>query len=156
MDSVATLTLLEIIEDHKDIILSKSGIKSDIKIKQETWSEITEEFQKITSLALPSKTLTKKWKNAQGALKTKINHSKITGGGEAAKPLNSVDQVVQRILGENNPVLNRIPGSLFTKDSTVFSTKPKLSLPSSSTASELDDDDAFELFKTYRWTRSTL
>ena len=68
-----------------------------------------------------------------------------------AKPLNAVDIVVQRILGENNPVLNRIPGSLFTKDSTVFSTKPKLSLPSSSnlnaTASELeqldDDDDAF-------------
>ena len=94
MDSVATLTLLEIVEDHKDIILSKSGIKSDIKIKQETWSEITEEFQKITSLALPTKTLTKKWKNAQG-VKTKINHSKITGGGEAAKPLNSVDQVEQ-------------------------------------------------------------
>ena len=44
MDSVATLTLLEIVEDHKDIILSKSGIKSDIKIKQETWSEITEEL----------------------------------------------------------------------------------------------------------------
>ena len=54
-------------------------------------------------------------------LKDKNNHSKGTGGG-AAKKVNALDLAVQRILGEKNPTLSRMPGAIFTKKLRV--TKP--------------------------------
>ena len=103
-------------------------------MKKETWLLIAEEFAKATCTVLTADKLIKRWKNLQSALKEKLNWTKDTGGGEP-KPLNIIDHTVQRILGEKNPIINRIPGALFSKDSTVF-TPSNLSFPSTSAPQE--------------------
>ena len=62
MDSSATLTLLELIEYHKGVILSRSQLKPDVAKKASTWDLITEEFKKTTSLGIPTGRLKTKWK----------------------------------------------------------------------------------------------
>ena len=136
MDSSAALTLLELIEYHKDVILSRSQLKPDVAKKASTWDLITEEFQKTTSLGIPTGKLKTKWKNLISGLKDKTNHSKGTGGG-AAKKLNALDLAVQRILGEKNPTLSRMPGAIFIKSSKAF-------LPLSLPTHELQDADDFK------------
>ena len=97
-----------------------------------TWDLITEEFQKTTSLGIPTGKLKTKWKHLISGLKDKNNYSKGTGEG-AAKKLNTIDLAVQRILGEENPTVSRMPGAVFTKDSKAFT---PLTLPSH----QLQDD----------------
>ena len=118
--------------DFKEVHASRSQLKPDVAKKASTWDLITEEFQKTTSLGIPTGKLKTKWKNLISGLKDKNNHSKGTGGG-AAKKLNALDLAVQRILGEKNPTLSRMPGAIFTKGSKAFT---PLTLPSN----ELQDD----------------
>ena len=118
--------------DFKEVHASRSQLKPDVAKKASTWDLITEEFKKTTSLGIPTGKLKTKWKNLISGLKDKNNHSKGTGGG-AAKKLNALDLAVQRILGEKNPTLSRMPGAIFTKGSKAFT---PLTLPSN----ELQDD----------------
>ena len=97
MDSSAALTLLELIEYHKDGILSRSQLKPYVAKKASTLDLITEEFQKTTSLGIPTGKLKTKWKNLISGLKDKNNHSKGTGGG-AAKKLNLSFNLIYNIL----------------------------------------------------------
>ena len=76
MDSDAALILLELIESHKEVLLSKSQKKPDIAKKLATWSQITDDFQKATTLPISTVKLRIKWKNALSSLKDKLKHSK--------------------------------------------------------------------------------
>jgi hypothetical protein len=93
--------------DFKEVHASRSQLKPDVANKASSYLGSS----KTTSFGFP---------------KDKNNHSKGTGGG-AAKNLNALDLTVQRILGEKNPTLSRMPGAIFTKGSKAFT---PLTLPS--------------------------
>ena len=53
----------------------------------------------------------KKWDNLINRLKERLRHTTGTGGGPPVT-LTTNDQIVERILGVDNPALKRVPGSI--------------------------------------------
>ena len=129
MDSAATMILFGLIEENKDVLLSKSHLKDDLQLKQEAWASLTLQFCTITSMVQITAQLQKRWQNVFSLMKKK--HDWNTGTGEH-RPLSTIEQAAQRIVGVDNPIINRVPGALFTTNSTAFirpATTPPTTLP---------------------------
>lgn len=113
---------LEILEDHKNEILSKDGTREGKLRRQKCWEDIARSFLVSTGKQLDAKTLKIKWNNIQGRVKDKTKSAKGTGGGPSVT-LSSNDKLAIKILGEDNPKLCKVPGGMENTtriNSTIF------------------------------------
>lgn len=109
MDSVCEIVFLRAIEGRKGVLGSKQMSKECRAEKKKAWDEVKHHVLEQTGRDFNESQMIKKWQNIQTRVKDKIKDGKRTGGG-GPKVLGEADQLCCRILGEDNPKLQRIPG----------------------------------------------
>ena len=119
MDSQLEFEYLEIIEKHKQAILTKSCTPEAKRRRIQCWEEIKEELYIKSGKKFEESVLKTKWNNAQQRLKDKMKkYPKVTGGGPPSS-LSKNYLLVHKILGENNPKLSMIPNPKENADDCV-------------------------------------
>ena len=111
MDTPVEKEFLELLEDEKEIILSKQNNKHAKDAMALAWKNVKLKLEDRTGKAFGVKRLQKKWNNTQTRLKEKNWVMKKTGESPAIKESPN-DDIAERILGENNPKLVCVPGAM--------------------------------------------
>ena len=115
MDSLLEREFLECIEKYEKIVTRKGKTRECKNARTNAWDEIKKEFEERTGKLLSVVQLQKKWNNIQSRLKEKMRSSQQTGGGPAVI-FSENDALAQKILGEGNLKLVRVPGA---RDNTL-------------------------------------
>ena len=112
MDPLLERELLECIEQFHTVVGSKNNTKEGKIRKTNAWEDIKKEFEiRSGGKVFTVNQLQKKWNNVQNRVKEKLRSARKTGGGPPAI-LTGNDLLAQKILGESNPKLVRVPGGM--------------------------------------------
>ncbi|XP_030270432.1 uncharacterized protein LOC115580327 [Sparus aurata] len=110
-----TLLLVEIVEERKLIIKGKFSTTLTSHDKKQAWEDISNQLNASQTFSHWSPAdCEKKWYNGLSKSRSEIAAFKTcsmrTGGGPPGKDLSAVAEVVQRILGEDNPSISGLDG----------------------------------------------
>ena len=111
MDSQIELAFLEVLDQHKQSVLSKDGTKDGKDSRAQAWEDVQKSLLINTSKDFKVGALKTKWNNIQSRVKDKMKSAKETGGGESSK-FSMNDRLAIKIMGEDNPKLCKVPGSV--------------------------------------------
>ena len=85
MDMLTEREFLEILEEEKEMILSKANNKIAKNARALAWTNIKLKLEGKTGKLFEEKKLQKKWNNIQSRIKDKCRSMKKTGGGPGIK-----------------------------------------------------------------------
>ncbi|XP_030271960.1 uncharacterized protein LOC115581168 [Sparus aurata] len=110
-----TLLLVELVEERKLIIKGKFSPTLTSHDKKQAWEDISNQLNTSQTFSHRSPAdCEKKWYNVLSKSRSEIAAFKAcsmrTGGGPPGKDLSAVAEVVQRILGEDNPSISGLDG----------------------------------------------
>ena len=111
MDMLTERAFLEILEEEKEMILSKANNKIAKNARALAWTNIKLKLEGKTGKLFEEKKLQKKWNNIQSRIKDKCRSMKKTGGGPGIKGSYN-DVIAERIFGPENPKLVCVPGAM--------------------------------------------
>ena len=100
--------LLSCIEENS-VVLNKGNTPSLKLAKNSAWQNILKEHND-NGIETTQKQLYKRWMNIKGRTTEKIRKKNSTGGGPCLQ-LNTQENTVLKLIGETNPIMNKIPGA---------------------------------------------
>lgn len=129
MDAFTETFFLSLIDEQKEILLSKQNTTSMKARKNVCWEEVRRELTTRTGKDFSAQQLQKRWSNIQARVKEKKSYQKGTGGGPVEK-FTENDMQAFNIIGAGNPKLAMVPGAMSNTDSL----RPMMDSPSSSSS----------------------